>query len=204
MLKRAGMAVAALLLFTAAGLAQEDGHFDVSVSGAGVIPKQSTGHGTVLEPTNSGGPLVTARFRFNAKHSIVANYGTTHDSQIYTVGPNVERIQATVSEFSAAYVFNPVQIGKFEPFVMAGAGQLNFNPGNTFINTFQAPVAAVKQDALAYLYGGGVDYRVRPHIAVRLQYRGLVYRVPDFKNFTLFTGALGHMAEPSIGVVFRF
>jgi opacity protein-like surface antigen len=204
MLKRAGMAVAALLLLTAAGLAQDDGHFDVSVSGSGVITKQSMGHGTVLDPTNSAGPLVTLRFRFNAKHSIVANYSITHDSQIYTVGPNIERIQTAVSEFSAAYVFNPIQIGKFEPFLMAGAGQLNFDPGNTFINTFQVPVAAVKQDALTYLYGAGVDYRVRPHIAVRLQYRGLIYRVPDFKNFTLFTGALGQMAEPSIGVVFRF
>ena len=37
MLKRAGMAVAVLLLLTAAGLAQEDGHFDVSIGGAGVF-----------------------------------------------------------------------------------------------------------------------------------------------------------------------
>jgi opacity protein-like surface antigen len=204
MFKRAGIAVAALLLFTAAGWAQQDGRFDASVSGAGVITRQSTGHGIILDPTNSAAPLVSFRLRFSARNSILVNYSLTHDSQIYTLGPHFDRVQSTVSEFSAAYVFNPVQIGKFEPFLLAGAGRLSFNPGNTFIDTFEVPVAAVKQNALAYLYGAGVDYRVRPHIAVRLQYRGLIYRVPDFKNPGLFTGALGQMAEPSIGIVFRF
>jgi Outer membrane protein beta-barrel domain len=204
MLKNAGLIITALLLFTAAGLAQEDGRFDVSLNGAAVISKQSTGHGIVLDPTNSGAPLITFRYRFNARHSIVANYSLTHDSQIFTLGPHLYRIQSTVSEFSAAYVFNPIEIGKFEPFVMAGAGSLNFNPGNTFIDTFQVPIASAKQTELMYLYGAGVDYRVRPHIAVRLQYRGLVYKEPTFKNPTFFTGVLGQMAEPTIGVVFRF
>ncbi len=203
MLKRAGMAVAALLLFTAAGLAQEDGHFDVSVSGAGVFPSQSTGHGIVLNPTNSAGPLLAFRFRFNAKHSIAANYGHTDDSQIYTLAANIYRIQAKVTEFSAAYVFNPIQIGKFEPFVMAGVGTLHFTPGNTYINTYQVPVAVSTQSELMALYGGGVDYHVLSHIAVRLQYRGLVYKAPDFKG-QFFTGAYAQMAEPSVGVVFRF
>jgi opacity protein-like surface antigen len=204
MLKHAGMVIAALLLCTAAGLTQDDGRFDLSLSGAAVISKQSTGHGIVLDPTTSGAPLVTFRYRFNPKHSIIANYSGTHDSQIYTLGAHVYRVQSTVSEFSAAYVFNPIQIGKFEPFLMAGAGSLSFNPGDTFIDTFQVPIASVKQKELMYLYGGGVDYRVLPHVAVRLQYRGLVYKEPNFKNPTLFTGVLGHMAEPTIGIVFRF
>jgi outer membrane immunogenic protein len=204
MFKQAGIVVAALLVLTAVGLAQEDGHFDVSVGGAGVITRQSTGHGTIVNPTNSAAPLVSFRVRFNAKHSIIANYSTTHDGQIYTLGAHFDRVQSTVTELSAAYVFNPVQIGKFEPFVMAGAGSLTFNPGSTFIDTLQVPVAAVKQNTLGYLYGAGLDYRVREHIAVRLQYRGLVYRTPDFKNPGLFTGSLGQLAEPSIGIVFRF
>jgi hypothetical protein len=204
MRKRAGMVVAAWFLFTAVGLAQEDGRFDVSLSGAAVISKQSAGHGVVLNPTNSGTPLLTIRYRFNPRHSIVANYSGTHDSQIYTLGAHVYRVQSTVTELSAAYVFNPIQIGKFEPFLMAGAGSLSFNPNETFIDTFQVPIASVKQTELMYLYGAGVDYRVRPHIAVRLQYRGLVYKEPNFKNPTLFTGVLGLMAEPTIGIVFRF
>ena len=204
MCKQAGIAVAALLLWTSAALAQEDGHFDFSVSGAGVIGKQSTGHGTTLNPTNSAAPLVSFRFRFNAKHSLVGNFSTTHNGQIFTLGAHDFRIQSTVSEYSLGYVFNPVQIGKFEPFVLAGAGSLSFTPGDTFIDTFQVPIASVKQNQLMILYGAGVDYRVVAHIAVRLQYRGLIYKVPDFKNPALFTGAHGQLAEPSIGIVFRF
>ena len=68
-----------------------------------------------------------------------------------------------------------------------------------------------KQTELAYLYGAGVDYRLPWRFALRLQYRGLLYKAPDFKvnpitgsavNFS--TGSKGHMAEPSIGLVFRF
>jgi opacity protein-like surface antigen len=204
MFKQAGIAVAALLWFTAAGLGQEDGRFDFGVSGAGVISRQSTGQGTIVNPTNSAGPLVTFRFRFNAKHSVAANFSATHDAQIFTLGAHDFRIQSSVREYSLAYVFNPVQVGKFEPFVLAGAGGLNFTPGNTYIDTFPAPIAAVKQNQLVFVYGAGVDYRVVPRLAVRLQYRGLVYKVPDFKNPNLFTGALGQMAEPSVGLVFRF
>ena len=141
MLKRAGIAVAGLLLFVATGLAQEDGRFDISLSGVGVIPSNASGHAIDLKPTNSGAPLISFRFRFNAKHSVVANFSSTHDSQIYTLGADIYRVQSTITEFSAAYVYNPIQIGKFEPFLLAGAGSLSFNPGNTFINTFQVPIA---------------------------------------------------------------
>jgi outer membrane immunogenic protein len=204
MFKQAGIAVAILLLFTSAALAQEDGHFDFSISGAGVLSKQSSGRGTELNPTNSGGPLITFRYRLNAKHSLAANYSITHNAQIFTLGADAYRIQSSVSEYSLAYMFNPIKVGKFEPFLLVGAGSLNFNPGDTLINDFPAPIASLKQDHLAILYGGGVDYRVISHLAVRLQYRGLIYKAPDFKNPTLFTGAYGQMAEPSIGIVFRF
>ncbi len=42
------------------------------------------------------------------------------------------------------------------------------------------------------------------HLALRLQYRGLVYKAPSFNVQNLFTGARGHMAEPSVGIVVKF
>jgi opacity protein-like surface antigen len=184
--------------------AQEDGRFDVSVGAAGVITKQSTGNGTVLNPTNSGGVVASFRYRFNPTSSIEFNYGHTRDSQIYTEGPNQFRIQSTISEYTGAYVLNFFQHRKLEPFVFVGAGALKFKPGNTYIDTLQLPVAVVNQTELAFLYGGGADYRVISHVAVRLQYRGLVYKAPDFQGTGFLTGAKGHLAEPSIGLVFRF
>jgi opacity protein-like surface antigen len=204
-----GIVVLSLLTFVimasaTIAFAQEDGHFDASIGVAGVFTKQSTGNGTVLDPTNSAAFVATFRYRFNAMHSIEVNYAHTPDSQIYTEGPNFFRIQSKVSEYTGAYVLNLFQHGKLEPFVFAGGGALTFSPGNTYINTYQLPVAVVKQTQIAFLYGGGADYRVVPRIAVRLQYRGLIYKAPDFQGPGFFTGQRGSLAEPSIGVVFRF
>jgi hypothetical protein len=72
---------------------------------------------------------------------------------------------------------------------------------------------AAKQTQLAVQYGLGVDYRIPSltRLALRLQYRGFLYKDPDFKidansgsAVTFFTGARSHMAEPSVGLVFRF
>jgi len=60
MLRRCGIAVAGFLLLTSMGWAQSN-RFDVSLGGAAVFSKQSTGNGTVLTPTNSGAVLITGR-----------------------------------------------------------------------------------------------------------------------------------------------
>ncbi|HZR55390.1 MAG TPA: outer membrane beta-barrel protein [Terriglobales bacterium] len=206
--KRAGVKFFVFLFFILAGAvtasAQEDGRFDVSIGAAGVITKQSTGNGTVLNPTNSGAVVASFRYRFTPSSSLEFNYGHTRDSQIYTEGTNEFRIQTTISEYTGAYVLNFFQHRKLEPFVFVGAGALKFKPGNTYIDTLQLPVAVVNQTELAFIYGGGADYRVIPHVAIRLQYRGLAYKAPDFEGTGFLTGAKGHLAEPSIGVVFRF
>jgi opacity protein-like surface antigen len=79
-------------------------------------------------------------------------------------------------------------------------------PNNVLVN-----LNTVQQTEGALLYGGGVDYRLFGRLALRLQYRGFVYGSPDFKVNSSTNGAIsfvtstkGHMAEPSIGLVFRF
>ncbi len=215
MFKKIGLVATALCLFTSAGFTQEGGHIDVSFNVAGVLPKQTTGNGIVQTPTKSGAFLTTARWRFNAKHSVEVNYARGSDSQIYTT-PNVFRIQSNVTEVSGAYVFSPIETNRFEPFVFAGVGTLAFDPFNTFINTIQVPIPSVKQTEFAVLYGAGLDYKILsiipgfkgsdlvPHIALRFQYRGLFYRAPSFKNPTLFTGRQGHLAEAAGGLVIKF
>jgi len=115
-------------------------------------------------------------------------------------------------------VFSFMQSARIEPFVFAGAAALIFYPSydtNT-INGVLTTIPASQQTRPAFLYGGGLDYRifsrlpfirrssVSDHLALRLQYRGLLYKAPDFKVQNLFTGDRGHMAEPMIGVVVKF
>jgi hypothetical protein len=221
MLKKAGAVVVALLSFASISYSQ-DSHYDGSVSGAAVFTKQSDGNGVSQGATVGANIFGTIRVRFNAKHSLLFNYGRAKDSQTYQAGEDFH-VLTTISEYTGAYVYNPFRKGKWEPFVLVGGGALHFSPGATWVffpllpnnlpHNVLADVGAMTQTQIAFLYGLGVDYQlpVIPRLALRVQYRGFLYREPDFKvngsanpSLSFFTGAYGHMAEPSIGLVFRF
>jgi hypothetical protein len=220
MVKRWEMVVALLLLATAAFA--QDGRFDASVNGAAVFSRQVTGNGITQSATNGTNLFGTFRFRFRPHHSVLFNYGRTLDSQIYQSAFDFH-VATHMTEYSGAYMFSPFKKGRFEPFAFVGGGVIKFNPQSTWVvladingnipNRVQTNVGAVKETQPAFLYGLGVDYKlpVVPWFSLRLQYRGLLYDNPDFKvnsvsgsNISFFTGTKGHMAEPSIGLVFRF
>ena len=213
--KKAGILLVSIFFFTSSILAQQN-RFDVSLGATAAFSKKSTGNGTTDAPTNSGSFLATVRYRFTAKSAVELNYGTTRNSQIYTSAPHRFRIQNKATEFTGAYVFTPFETAKAEPFFFGGVGLLSFDPDTTFVDGVQTPIPAARRTQIAFLYGGGLDYRIfssvplirrypaSEHLAVRLQYRGLVYKAPDFNISGLFTGAYGHMAEPSAGIVIKF
>jgi hypothetical protein len=217
MLRRSGIAMVAFLVLASTAWAQ-DHTYEISLGGSAVFSKQSSGNGTVLTPTSSGAILVTGRYRFTEQSSVEINYSHTSNSQIYFSAPLTYRIQGTIAEYSGAYVFSFHQSARLEPFVFAGAAALVFYPGysSNTINGVQTYLPASRQTQPAFLYGGGVDYRIfsrlplirrsslTNYLALRLQYRGLVYKAPAFKVQNLFTGARGHMAEPSVGIVVKF
>ena len=212
-----GIVVAALFLFTSVGLSQ-DNRFDVSLSGGPVIPNKPVGNGTTLTPTKSGVVLLTARYRFSERSSVELNFVHTSDSQIYSTPPLTYRILNTISEYSGAYVFSFHQSARVEPFVFVGAAAVVFYPGYSLntVNDVLTTIPASQQSKPAFLYGGGLDYRIfssvpfirrtslSNHLALRLQYRGLLFKAPDFKVQNLVTGAREHMAEPTIGIVVKF
>jgi outer membrane immunogenic protein len=205
-LRTAGLAVATVLLLASFTLAQDDGHFDVSLGYIGVFSKTSAASqsSVTLKPTTSGGILATFRYRFNHTHGIEVNLGHTNNSQVYTIPPDTFRVTTGITEYSGAYVLSPFHANRIDPFVFGGGGALRFNPGNQYIDGFLSPFGARTQKGLAVLYGGGADYRLWKALAVRVQYRGLVYKAPDFRLTRLFTGVMGHMAEPSAGIVIKF
>jgi outer membrane immunogenic protein len=212
-----GIAVGTVFLITSIALGQ-DNRFDVSLNGGAVVTSTSTGNGTTLTPTKSGQVLITGRYRFSARSSVELNFGHTANSQIYFSSPLTYRIMDTISEYSGAYVFSFFQSRTLEPFAFAGAGALVFYPGYSFntINGVQTNLPAAQQTKPAFLYGAGVDWKIfyrvplvrrfsfTDHLALRLQYRGLLAKAPDFNVQNLFTGARAHMAEPTIGIVVKF
>jgi len=206
MLKKALAAAAIVYFLAAAAAAQDAGRFDVSAAYGAVFGHTSTSSlvNVSVVSTNSALVLGTIRYRFNWRHGFEVNYGRTLDSQIFMTPPGEFRVQTTVSEYSGAYVFRPVQLEKLAPFLLAGGGALAFNPGNTYINGFLSPFGAARQTSLAFLYGGGFDYPVRKRWALRLEYRGLVYKQPNFHLQQFVTNVRGHAPTASIGIVFGF
>jgi len=205
-MRTAGLVIT-LFALTCIASAQEQNRFDFSISGAGVFSKTATSSSQAVSdsPTTSVAYIGSFRFHFRPKHALEVNLGHTRNSQIFSVPPNSFRVLSSITEFTGDYVFAPFSAPKFKPFLFAGGGALHFSPGNTYVDTFQSSFGAASQTSLAFLYGAGVDYHVWRILAVRLQYRGLLYKVPDFRVPSLFfTGAKGHMAEPSVGIVVKF
>lgn len=200
--KRAGLAIIILAVSSLASAQR----FDASVGFIGVYSKTSNASlGTVtLTPTTSGGVL--ASFRYHLKHlgALEANYSHTSNSQVYSVPANTYRVMNGITEFTGDLVVSPFHFKKIEPFFFAGGGSLKLRPGNQYIDGNLSSVGAQSERTVAFLYGGGLDYPLKKSIALRMQYRGLLYKAPDFNVATLYTGANGHMAEPSIGIVFKF
>jgi opacity protein-like surface antigen len=208
--------VAALLVFlTGIAAAQEKAHVDVeqtsrvdiAASGAAAFSKTVTSaNGTVTDtPTKSAEIFGTVRYHFNRLNALEVNLGHVRNSQLFSIAPDTYRIIADIYEYTGDYVLTPFSGKRLQPFLFAGAGALRFSPGNTYIDSFQSSFGERTQTSLAFLYGGGTDYRLGNHLALRLQYRGLVYKNPDFGvSNRFFTGAKGHMAEPAIGLVVKF
>ena len=87
--------------------------------------------------------------------------------------------------------------GKFRPFALAGAGVLINQPIGNQSGTQSATTGV-------YVYGGGIDWGLLPHIGLRFQYRGNVYKAPELTNAFGSIDAFKDTAEPMIGAYFRF
>lgn len=205
-MRKAGLAILGLMVCVSIASAQEDVRVVVSLNAGGVFTKHiSSTNGVVRDqPTKSLAVFGTIQYHLTRMHSVELNIGHSNNSQIFSVAPDTYRVNTAITEFSGAYVFTPFSTKKWSPFLLSGLGGLRFTPGNTYIDGFQSQFGAVKQTPLAFLYGAGTDYHVWRAFSVRLQYRGFIYRMPDFKVPTLFTGSRGHMAEPSVGIAFKF
>jgi outer membrane immunogenic protein len=202
-MRTAGLAVA---IFMACAMANAQDLLDLSVSGSAVFSKSvsSTTSGLTLSAADSGAIFGTVRYHFNHLSAAELNIGHSANSQIFERAPDTFKIRTTVTEFSADYVLTPLRGRRLEPFLFAGAGALRWYPQNQYINDNSSFFGAYSQTSLAFLYGGGADYRLWRRIGLRMQYRGLIFRAPDFDVSDFFISAKGHMAEPSVGIVVKF
>lgn len=190
-----------IILGCAAAFAQTD----VALSVYGAFGGTTNGNGTVQSPSNSAGGIVEVRHISNPIVGYEGAYSFNRANEVYSPGiscgipcgnPQPARVGADAHEISGDWVAS-VKLANVRPFALAGVGLLFNVPssGQSSTSTSTKPV---------FIYGAGLDWGLIPHIGLRLQYRGNLYKAPDLTSLYTSTGAFTHTSEPMIGAYFRF
>ena len=113
-----------------------------------------------------------------------------------------ESPMSDIHAITADMVVNvPIKFKRFSPYVLAGGGGLIFQPTDNRGGTVSGTDTQGKG---TFLYGGGTDYVLTKLFSLRAEYRGYVYKNPDFNLASLHTGSWTHTAQPSVGFVYSF
>ncbi len=176
---------------------------DASVSGAGFFPRDVTAN-TVHETTTIGyGLLASYRYLVTPHIALEGNYGFDRDIFKYASAVNDVRVHTQFQEGSAEAVYSAFSYHNFYPFIEGGIGAYLFG----IINDKKTSYEGFKSNTeIGVPYGGGVAYELSPSFDIRVQYRGIIVKAPDFSAPSAFThtGRYINISNPVIGVAYHF
>jgi outer membrane immunogenic protein len=198
-MKKLAEAAIILILFAVASWAQEVRN-EVTVQGSGFFQKQTTSGGITNESSNSGG--VMAGYRFNLKNwlAVEGDYDYFRNHETFQVSSGTTFVPMNTHALTGTAIvklssFKMPAVKLVSPFVVGGGGAMFFSPRSGSLG---------EQTRGTFVYGGGVDVPVSRHFLVRAQYRGFVYKTPDFEQASLKVDKYTHSAVPSVGLVYMF
>jgi opacity protein-like surface antigen len=188
-----------LIVFAVSSWAQEFRH-EVTVQGSGFFQKQTTKDGITNDPSNSGGVMAGYRFNFNKWLAVEGDYDYFRNHESFQASDSSMSIPTNVHAMTGIAIvklpsFKVPAVKRVSPFVLAGGGAMFFDPRRGSVS---------EQTRAAFVYGGGVDVPVSKHFLMRAQYRGFIYKIPDFEQASLKVDKYTHSAVPSAGLVFTF
>lgn len=195
-MKRFLVCITLLVGICSVAMAQEEMKHEVTVQGSGFFTKESSGGGVTHNPTYSGGVMAGYRYNLNQWLSVEGDYDYFSNGQKYASSSNTALVQTNVNALTTVGVVKIPTSFKLKPYVLAGGGVIIFDPRNSS--------GVDSQTKGTFVYGGGADYSLTKHFSARVQYRGFVYKAPDFSMASLNTDKFTHSAVPSAGLVFRF
>jgi hypothetical protein len=189
-----------LLLIAGLGnraMAQSLKNMEGAVAVFGQFTGTTSGNGVTDSPTDSLGTLATFRQSFHPWLGYEVNYSYTRFTEKYSTIPF--GVQNNVNEVTGAYLVQGPSFLGLQPFGAIGFGALIFLP--TTVGGQKYP----QQNRTPLLYEVGVNYPlITSHFGLRLQYRGLSYKTPDYNATLLTTGTRRTTSEPSVGAYLRF
>ena len=197
---RVATVVAAITVSATVGFGQVEQPSRISIQGTGIFTKASNDQAPSHEATKSGGFLVGYSYQFSRWIGAEGNYGFTRNTQKYVTTGGSSSLESDFHELTGvATVHIPSGTRNVEPYVLGGGGALVFDPTEKIVVS-----GAGRQTRGTFVYGGGANFRVNNTIAIRAEYRGFVYKAPDFGVDALNLDKFTHLAQPSAGLVFRF
>jgi len=194
------MLLGALLLSASAGFAQESRQ-DVSISGTALWSPNVNGNAVQMYSTVTGGILASYRYMLTPHSALEGNYQFSQNSTRYVLSslPN-GRVHTRNQEVTAAYVYS-LNFRNFNPFAEVGVGTIFFSPikdyGTTLLDT-------KRTTSIGALMGAGVAYELSPSFDVRVEYRGMLVKAPNFGLDNFKTGRYEFVSTPAIGVAYHF
>ncbi len=203
MIKR--MVLAALMLSASVALAQESRQ-DVSLSVTTVFTPEVHGPGGIrLSSTIPIGALASYRYLLTPRSGLEANYSFAQNVAKYQTLASAQtnyRVHTRQQEFTVAYVYSRTY-RNFNPFGEIGVGALRFTPLRDFRST---TFDTKSQTRIGGLFGAGLAYELSPSFDVRIEYRGMVVKAPDFSlpGNVLQTNRYELVSIPAVGIAYHF
>jgi len=201
-MKKIALLVFLLTIGVVAGRAQESRQ-DISLSGSVLVEPWVTSTTDVsVGAKRAIGGLASYRFMLTPRGALEANYGFAQNNILFK-GPtflNGYKVNVRNQEISAAYVYN-FTFHNFNPFVEAGGGAILW--GN-IRNEATTTLDVKNQTTIVGLYGAGVAYELSPSFDIRLEYRGILSKVPNFGDTVLNTNKYYNIYNPVLGVAYHF
>ena len=209
-MKRIVVFVALLAASVAMSRAQESRQ-DISLS-ANALSEPFMASSTTVQVSASPayGGLVSYRYMLTPTAALEGNYGITYQNSIHFYSPSFGclvngdcpgyKVLTRTQEMSGAFVKYFVA-KNWNPFVEAGPAALIFLP---ILNSGTTTLSTKQETSISGLFGGGVAYEVSPSFDLRVEYRGLLTKVPSFGLSQLDAKRWYWISEPTIGVAYHF
>lgn len=169
---------------------------DIAISGLYEMTQTVSGGGITVTPTKAAGGEASFRHSFHYWLGYEAAYTDTRYTDYYSGQPF--GIQHSQHEFSASYYVHGPTIF-VQPFALAGISAIVFSPS---LNGGQNVSWQARPGAN---FGAGVNLPLlTSHIGLRVEYRGVYYKTPDYNRAPLTTNASRLTSEPMAGVYIKF
>lgn len=192
---------------------------DINVNLYGTFPGKATGGPVTIDTRTYPGVTQTAdsalgfriggRYIFSPIFGLEMNYGYSRATQHFVGGPSqTGTVYSHAKPFTIDYVASlPWSPHGIRPFVLGGGGLISYNISSYTQRPPGGGLPARPEKIPVFEYGAGFDYHpgMLPNfMALRFQYRGLVGHAPDYRLPYLATSNLINIAEPQVGLVFKF